>query len=67
MFIDSEIENHTVSILCKVMTVSRSGYYAWKTRELSLRAREDEELRVIILETFIETGRSMGQEDFARH
>lgn len=54
MFIDSEVENHTVSILCKVMNVSRSGYYAWKTRELSLRAREDEELRVIILETFTE-------------
>lgn len=34
-FVQEEIENHGVEVLCKVMEVSRSGYYAWLKRPLS--------------------------------
>ena len=35
---------HSVCILCRVLKVSRSGYYAWSTREPSQRRREDDVL-----------------------
>ena len=47
-FIDAEKANHDVSALCRVLGVSRSGYYRWFHREPSLRARRDDELRVRI-------------------
>ena len=40
-FIDAEKANHPVSVLCKVLKVSRSGYYDWKDRPPSRRSRED--------------------------
>src|SRR5262245_35769617 len=30
--------------MCRVLKVSRSGYYAWRERQPSLREREDREL-----------------------
>jgi putative transposase len=43
-FIAEEAAQFPVSLLCKVMGVSRGGYYAWKTRGPSERARTDAEL-----------------------
>jgi putative transposase len=39
--IDAEKVNYPISLLCRVLKVSRSGYYDWKDRALSKRARED--------------------------
>ena len=39
--IDAEKANYPVSVLCKVLKVSRSGYYGWKDRPSSRRSRED--------------------------
>jgi putative transposase len=39
--IDAEKANYSVSMLCKVLTVSRSGYYAWRDRSPSRREREN--------------------------
>ena len=40
-FIDAEKATHPVSMLCRVLKVSRSGYHAWKDRPPSKRAREN--------------------------
>ena len=40
-FIDAEKASFPVSMLCRVLKVSRSGYHAWKDRPLSKRAREN--------------------------
>src|SRR5215217_5170882 len=42
--IEAEKSQHPVSLLCRVLGVSRAGYYAWKDRPASARARRDREL-----------------------
>jgi putative transposase len=39
--IDQEKAHHAVSLLCRVLGVSRAGYYAWAQRPSSTRARQD--------------------------
>ena len=44
------IERHRgefpVALMCRVLRVTRSGYYAWREREPSQRARDDQRLRI---------------------
>jgi transposase InsO family protein len=40
-FIDAEKAHFPVSLLCRTVGVSKSGYYAWKGRPPSKRSRED--------------------------
>ena len=40
-FIDREKAAHPITILCRVLEVSRAGYHAWKRRAVSARARAD--------------------------
>lgn len=42
--IEAEKDHHTVSLLARVLGVSRQGYYAWKRRRPSRRAVEDQAL-----------------------
>ena len=37
-FIEAEKHQHTVSLLCRVLEVSRAAYYRWKASPLSARA-----------------------------
>ncbi len=48
VFIQAENAHYPITLLCKVLQVSRSGYYAWARRPESLRAREDRRLTVHI-------------------
>jgi putative transposase len=40
-FIESERANHTVSTMCRALKVSKSGFYGWRERAPSARARAD--------------------------
>ena len=40
-FIDAERAHLPVSLLCRMLRVSKSGYYAWRSRPPSKRSRED--------------------------
>jgi putative transposase len=44
MFIEQEKANHAVGRICRVLGVSRSGYYAWCRCARSAREEADEEL-----------------------
>ncbi len=55
-FIDVEKASYPMRILCRVLQVSRSGYYAWRVRKPSARDLEDERLRPKVVEAF-KTGR----------
>jgi transposase InsO family protein len=45
-------EGFAASAVCGLLEVSRSGFYAWRRREESLREEEDQELVPVIREVF---------------
>ena len=51
-FIDAQRASYDVSVLCRLLRVSRSGFYAWLTRARSARALADEVLTEQIRQAF---------------
>ena len=49
-FIAVKKAEHSISIMCRVLGVSRSGFHAWQARKPSARAVEDQRLTVRIAE-----------------
>jgi putative transposase len=49
-FIAAKKAEHSISIMCRVLGVSRSGFHAWQTRKPSQRALEDQRLTARIAE-----------------
>jgi putative transposase len=56
-FIESQKANHTISRLCKVLKVSKSGFYGWRDRVPSARARSD----ALLLEKIVRIHRVAGR------
>ena len=44
-FIDSQAGQHPISLLCRVLAVSRAGYYAWRKRPPSQRTMANQKLQ----------------------
>ena len=40
-FIETESVDHSIPLMCRILRVSRSGYYAWRVRPPSGRERDD--------------------------
>ena len=51
-FIAAKKAEHTVSILCRCLRVTRSGFYAWQRRPESTHARDDRRLKVLVQASF---------------
>ena len=60
-FIAAKKAEHTVTILCRCMRVTRSGFYAWLGRGLSARAQRDLVLRTKLRAFFIASGDTYGR------
>jgi transposase InsO family protein len=54
-FIAAEKAHHPLSILCRCMRVTRSGFYAWQRRPESARATRDRQLKVLVRASFTAT------------
>ena len=51
-FIAAKRAEHTVTILCRCLRVTRSGFYAWQRRPKSTHARNDRRLKVLVQASF---------------
>jgi len=59
-FIEAKKAQYPVSVLCKLLKVRRSGFYAWLEREESGHAKEDRVLAVEVRAVFHESERRYG-------
>jgi putative transposase len=58
--IEAKKAEHSISQLCRVLGVSRVGFYAWRTRPPSARALRDAELERLIATVFDESRQTYG-------
>ena len=49
-----------VDMLCEALGISRSGFYAWRTRPLSARAQTDAAILATIRSSFLQSDRTYG-------
>ena len=59
-FIAVEKAEHSITILCRCLRVTRSGYYAWQCRPESTHARHDRRLKVMVRVSFEESKQRYG-------
>ncbi len=59
-FIEAEKALYPIRLLCRCLAVSRSGYYAWRKRTPSARAKRDARLKVEISASHTASRRSYG-------
>ena len=54
-FIAAAKADHSITILCRCLRVTRSGFYAWQRRPESTHARDDRRLKVLVRVSFDES------------
>lgn len=59
-FIEKHRTEHSICLMCRVLEVSSSGFYAWRRRPESQRRREDRKLKVSIRSAFFASRESYG-------
>jgi Transposase and inactivated derivatives len=59
-FIVAEKAEHSVTILCRCLRVTRSGFYGWQRRPESTHARDDRRLKVLVRASFEESKHRYG-------
>jgi putative transposase len=59
-FIKEHLGAFEIEVVCEVLEVSRSGYYAWRRRPKSARARRREELAVLVKQAHEQNRRVYG-------
>lgn len=59
-FIAVEKADHSITILCRCLRVTRSGFYAWQRRPESTHARDDRRLKVLVRASFDESKQRYG-------
>ena len=59
-FIEAEKAHYPIEVLCAVLAVSRSGYYAWMTRTEPVRDKVDEQLAAQIADSHTRSRRTYG-------
>jgi transposase InsO family protein len=59
-FIAAQKAEHTITILCRCLRVTRSGFYAWQGRAESTHARDDRRLKVLVHASFSESKQRYG-------
>ena len=58
--IEAEKANYSVLLMCEVLDVSRSGFYAWRGRSPSKRQQEDRRLGPVVEAAFLNSGKRYG-------
>jgi putative transposase len=58
--VDAEKAAYPVTKLCRLLKISRAGFYAWRKRPASAHATEDARLRLLVLEAFERSRRRYG-------
>ena len=59
-FVEAEKAYYPIRLMCRCLAVSRSGYYAWRKRPPSARAKRDARLRVEIAASHTASRRTYG-------
>jgi len=59
-FVEAEKAYYPIRLICRCLAVSRSGYYAWRRRLPSSRARQDARLRVEVAASHAASRRTYG-------
>ena len=53
-FIETEKACYPVALMCRILAVSRAGFYAWRRRPVAVRTRQDQVLAVAVAAIYAE-------------